>query len=87
MYLTSGYGSSSSSGKVLVATSNAGTQGDSGRLSLKTGSTSTGDSGTVLIETGIASYGKGGNILLVKFIFHFIDEFQCTIFKNTYVIF
>ena len=55
-----GYGFSTSSGLVDIATANAGSAGVSGEINLFTGTTSSGNSGLVRIETGWASGGRGG---------------------------
>ena len=60
-----GYGSTKSSGKVTIATADAGTTGVSGLLSLSSGTSSgLGGSGAVLIGSGAATGGTAGAVTI-----------------------
>ena len=54
VYLTSGFGVSSSSGALLLASANAGAGGVSGSVSLVSGDSTAGASGAVTIASGVA---------------------------------
>lgn len=58
--LTSGPGTSTSSGALLLTSHDAGKKGVSGEIALRTGTASYGDSGHVQIVTGGSTAGKAG---------------------------
>ena len=58
--LNSGFGQTTSSGIIDIATANSGTSGVSGDMDLSTGTSAMGNSGYINIETGLAKSGKGG---------------------------
>ena len=60
--LTTGVGTSTSSGAVLVNTANAGKTGVSGSMTLSTGTSSLGKTGYMNLITGESTSGKGGYI-------------------------
>ena len=62
MSLYTAIGTETSSGSIVIKTSNAGTLGISGALTFSSGTTSAGSSGVLLIGTGTATQGKGGYI-------------------------
>lgn len=55
-----GYNPNTSSGAFRVQTADAGRTGDSGEISLRTGSAKDGNSGPFLVETGQSTHGEGG---------------------------
>ena len=55
-----GYNPNTSSGAFRVQTADAGRTGDSGEISLRTGSAKGGNSGPFLVETGQSTHGEGG---------------------------
>ena len=57
-------GMATSSGSVVVSTSNAGVSGVSGDLLLDTGSVHVGDSGSIDIVSGSSASGSGGSIAI-----------------------
>ena len=62
--MSSGIGTGTSSGAVIMKTVNSGESGISGKLSFTSGTTSDGASGSIEIYTGDATNGEGGDILL-----------------------
>ena len=62
--ISSGYGTSTSSGSIVVQSMDAGTKGVSGHLSFATGTSSSGSSGTISISTGAVAGGTSGDIKL-----------------------
>ena len=62
--ISSGVYTATSSGSVAVLTSNAGTSGVSGDLSLSTGSATVGDSGALDIGIGSSASGSGSSIAI-----------------------
>jgi hypothetical protein len=62
--ISSGAGMAKSSGSVAVSTSNTGTAGVSGDLSLNTGTASIGDSGPLDTRSGLSVSGSGRSIAI-----------------------
>jgi hypothetical protein len=60
--LKTGYGFTTSSGRVSISTVNSGQAGVSGGINIFTGTTSLGNSGHFSVHTGQAHRGKGGTI-------------------------
>ena len=58
MSITSGIGSATSSGNILLATRNSGDYGSSGLLALSAGSLSLGNSGPIIVGSGRAFCGR-----------------------------
>ena len=62
--MSTGAGSTKSSGSVIVKTPDAGTLGVSGHMSFSTGTTSSGASGEIKLATGHAAAGSSGGVIL-----------------------
>ena len=63
--MLSGLGTASSSGNIMIRTSNSGADGVSGDLAFLSGTSSGGSSGSIRIGTGTASGGDAGDISIV----------------------
>ena len=61
MTVSSGVGTATSSGAVLIQTSNSGTTGVSGNMALKTGTSTVGVSGNMALTTGASTIGATGS--------------------------
>ena len=64
LVLHAGESTLTSSGKVSIATPNAGTTGVSGTIDIVSGTSSAGGSGSISLTTGKSTGGKGGTITL-----------------------
>ena len=62
--MTTGAGTTKSSGSVVVKTPDAGTAGVSGHMSFTTGSTTSGASGEIKLSTGHAAAGQSASIVM-----------------------
>ena len=62
MTISLGVGSATSSGDMIVKTSDGGTSGVSGVMEVSTGDASSGDSGSISMTSGDGSGGAGGAI-------------------------
>lgn len=62
LILRTGFGFATSSGLFDLSTANAGKAGNSGMVSIFTGTTSAGNSGHIRVETGVARSGRGGYV-------------------------
>ena len=62
MSLSTGAGTATSTGSVVIKTPTSGSAGVSGRIAISTGNSQTGSSGMLTMTTGAATTGRGGSM-------------------------